>query len=211
LRGFGIAGLAGFAVFFFAPGWLQSTIRFVAAFDGGALCYLLSLWLTVITHDPVRTRNRSAIADPGRNVVFLVTFSAVIAGFSSAVIIIGRGPHMANGNQTSVVYTLGIAAVLLGWFLIHTLYTFRYAHLFYFDSDDDGVAQGGLTFPGTHEPSDYDFAYFSFVLGMTFQVSDVQITDPGVRRIALQHGLISFFYNLSIFGLVVNLISGLFH
>jgi uncharacterized membrane protein len=211
LRGFGIAGLIGLAIFFFAPNWLHSTTRFVAAFDGGALSFLLATWLTVMHRDPMRTKARAAIEDPGRNVVFLAIFAAVIAGFASAIVIIGRGPRMTSPRETAVVYTLGIAAVIIGWFLIHTLYTFRYAHLYYYDCDDDGVAQRGLLFPGKHDPSDYDFAYFSFVFGMTFQVSDVEITDPGVRRIAMQHGLISFFYNLSIFGLVVNLLSGLFH
>jgi uncharacterized membrane protein len=99
--------------------------------------------------------------------------------------------------------------VCLGWFLIHTLFVFRYAHLYYFDSDRDGTAQRGLTFPGTTDPDDYDFAYFSFVVGMTFQVSDVQITDPGVRTVVLVHAILSFAYNTAILALVVNLASGL--
>jgi uncharacterized membrane protein len=91
------------------------------------------------------------------------------------------------------------------------MFVFRYAHLFYFDSDDDGTAQRGLIFPGTKEPNDFDFAYFSFVIGMTFQVSDVQIKDSGVRRVALFHALISFAYNTTIVALVINIVSGLFH
>jgi len=211
VRGYAIAAALGCIIYFFSPAWLQSTTRFVAAYDGAVLMFLLLIWTTVLNHDPHRTEARAAIEDPGRNVVFIGTLTAALVGFSSAVAIIGRGPHTDNPHETAIIYTLGIGAVIIGWFLIHTLYTFRYAHLYYFDSDDDGAAQRGLTFPGMHDPSDYDFAYFSFVLGMTFQVSDVQITDPGVRRIALQHGLISFFYNLAIFGLVINLASGLFH
>jgi len=100
---------------------------------------------------------------------------------------------------------------VLGWFLIHTIFLFRYAHLYYFDSDDDGSAQRGLAFPGTQNPNDYDFAYFSFVIGMTFQVSDVQILDSGVRRLALIHAMISFGYNSTILALGINLISSLLH
>jgi uncharacterized membrane protein len=66
-----------------------------------------------------------------------------------------------------------------------------------------------LTFPGTTDPDDYDFAYFAFVVGMTFQVSDVQITDPGVRSVVLLHGILSFGYNTAILALVVNLASNL--
>jgi len=98
---------------------------------------------------------------------------------------------------------------VLGWLLIHTTFIFRYAHLFYYDSDQDGTAQRGLDFPGTKDPDDYDFAYFSFVIGMTFQVSDVQITDPGVRSLALVHALLSFGYNTAIIALGVNLASSL--
>jgi uncharacterized membrane protein len=105
--------------------------------------------------------------------------------------------------------TFGVLAVCLGWFLIHTMFVFRYAHLYYYDSDQDGTAQRGLTFPGTTEPDDYDFAYFSFVIGMTFQVSDVQITDPGVRTLVLFHALLSFGYNTAILALGVNLASSL--
>jgi uncharacterized membrane protein len=102
-----------------------------------------------------------------------------------------------------------VVAVMLGWFLIHSTFIFRYAHLYYYDSDNDGSAQGGLDFPGTTEPDDYDFAYYSFVIGMTFQVSDVSITDPGVRSLTLFHALISFGYNTAILALGVNLVSGL--
>jgi uncharacterized membrane protein len=104
---------------------------------------------------------------------------------------------------------VGIAAVILGWLIIHTTFIFRYAYLYYYDSDADGTAQRGLSFPGTNEPDDYDFAYFSFVIGMTFQVSDVQISDPGIRTIVLVHALLSFAYNTAILALVVNLASGL--
>ncbi len=137
----------------------------------------------------------------------MVLFSA-IAGLASAILILGKGPNVPAGDR-SLALTFGILAVVLGWFLIHTLFVFRYAHLYYFDSDEDGSAQRGLTFPGTTEPDDYDFAYFSFVIGMTFQVSDVQITDPGVRTVVLMHALLSFGYNTAILALGVNLASSL--
>ena len=126
----------------------------------------------------------------------------------SAIVILGKGPNVPAADR-DLALAAGISAVALGWFLIHTMFVFRYAHLYYYDSDEDGTAQRGLTFPGTQEPDDYDFAYFSFVIGMTFQVSDVQITDPGVRSVVLVHAIMSFAYNTAILALVVNLASGL--
>jgi uncharacterized membrane protein len=194
-----------------APGWLAGATRVVTAYDAALIFIILMSWLGGMRPDPADTECRAALEDPGRNALLLAVVGAVVAGLVAAIVIIGGGHHVTNRAEGSIVYGAGIAAIVLGWFLIHTMFTFRYAHLYYFDSDDDGSAQRGLTFPGTTNPNDYDFAYFSFVIGMTFQVSDVQITDPGVRRVVLLHGLISFAYNTTIFALVINLISGLIH
>jgi uncharacterized membrane protein len=107
---------------------------------------------------------------------------------------------------------LAAAAVLCSWTLIHTLFTLRYAHLFYTYPERPGESHEknilALEFPGTTMPDYLDFAFFSFVLGMTFQVSDVQITSPKLRRLALLHGFLSFVYNTIIIALSINIISG---
>ena len=209
--GFGSAFFVAILVLLFAPSWLVGTQRAVAAYDAGALLLIVILWVLGMHAHPKDTECRAAVEDPGRNAVLALVIVSVIGGLASAISIIGRGPHVANAGEKSIVYVLGLAAVFLGWFLIHTLFTFRYAHLYYYDDDGDNEADRGLTFPGTQMPNDYDFAYFSFVIGMTFQVSDVQITDSGVRRVVLMHGLISFAYNSTILALVINLVSGLIH
>ena len=130
------------------------------------------------------------------------------------------GWHIAYGVLLIIVGILAVAmpgvaalatALVFGWLLIHTLFVLRYAHLYYQHRDEDDKNGGGLAFPGTHDPKDLDFAYFSFVLGMTFQVSDVQVTSPHIRALALVHGLISFGYNTAILALVVNTVAGLLH
>jgi len=186
-------------------------LRAVAAYDAGALVLLAFYWLVAMRPDAEDTHCRAALEDPGRNIALSIVLVSVAAGLVSAVVILGHGIHLATGEQRSVSYALGILAVVAGWFLIHSTFTFRYAHMYYFDSDEDGTAERGLRFPGEANPNDYDFAYYSFVIGMTFQVSDVAITDPGVRRITLFHALISFGYNTMIIALVINLLSGLFH
>ncbi len=180
----------------------------MAAYDAAATVVLVYDWGFALRNNATHTARRAAQADPGRNVVLAVVVASILAGLVSAIVILGKGPNVPAGDR-AVALAFGLLAVALGWLLIHTSFIFRYAHLFYYDSDQDGSAQRGLTFPGTTDPDDYDFAYFSFVIGMTFQVSDVQITDPGVRSVALVHALLSFAYNTAILALVVNLASGL--
>jgi uncharacterized membrane protein len=99
---------------------------------------------------------------------------------------------------------LCLIAVGLAWTLTHTSYTLRYAHLFYRENDHEG----GLEFPGRDEPDDFDFAYFAFTIGMTFQVSDVGVTSPLIRRTVLAHALLSFAYNTVIIALAINILAG---
>jgi uncharacterized membrane protein len=208
LAGMSGALIAGLLVLFFAPAWLRGTVRPVAAYDVAAIIVLAFDWMFALRNNATHTERRAAEADPGRNIVLFVVLLSVAAGLASAIIILGKGPAVPASDR-GLALTFGLLAVALGWFLIHSTFIFRYAHLYYYDSDADGSAQRGLTFPGTTEPDDYDFAYFSFVIGMTFQVSDVQITDPGVRSLALFHALLSFGYNTAILALGVNLASSL--
>ena len=208
LIGFGFGGIAALAVGFFAPPWLHGATRGVAAYDAGGLVLLLANWTIALRDDAAHTIRRAAAADPGRNAVLIVVLISIVVGLFAAIQILGRGPTGPAADR-NIALGLGLSAVVLGWLLIHTTFIFRYAHLFYFDSDDDGRGQRGLIFPGTTEPDDYDFAYFSFVIGMTFQVSDVQIADPDIRRAVLLHALISFAYNTTIIALGVNLVSSL--
>jgi uncharacterized membrane protein len=206
--GIGGAGVAAVLVSLFAPSWLHGTVRAVASYDIGAAIILAYDWTIGLRNNAEHTIRRAAQEDPGRNLLAVIVLISAIAGLASAIVILGKGPNVPPPDR-AIALGAGLVAVALGWFLIHTLFIFRYAHLYYYDSDQDGTAQRGLTFPGTTEPDDYDFAYFSFVIGMTFQVSDVQITDPGVRSIVLMHAILSFAYNTAILALVVNLASGL--
>jgi uncharacterized membrane protein len=183
-------------------------VRAVASYDVAALIILTYNWTIGLRNDATHTIRRAAQEDPGRYFLLLIVLVSAIAGLASAIVILGKEPNVPAIDR-NMALTFGILAVVLGWFLIHTTFVFRYAHLYYYDSDQDGTAQRGLTFPGTKDPDDYDFAYFSFVIGMTFQVSDVQITDPGVRSLALFHALLSFGYNTAILALGVNLASSL--
>lgn len=101
-----------------------------------------------------------------------------------------------------------ISSMLLSWFLVHTTFAIRYAHIYYGDSEEDADTHaGGLEFPKEKKPDFIDFAYYSFTLGMTFQVSDVEIGSRKMRRLSLLHALFSFAYNAAIIAFTVNIIS----
>ena len=198
-------------VWFALPAWLTFTPRSVAAYDAAAVTFLALLWFVGVSKDVKVTAARAASRDPGRNVDLAVVLSCIAVGLLSAVIILGKGPHTNTQAERVIAYALGITAVVAGWFIIHTLFLFRYAHLYYYDDDEDQKSDRGIKFPETQEPTDTDFAYFSFVIGMTFQVSDVIVVDAGVRRVVLVHALLSFAYNTLIVALCINILSGLFH
>jgi uncharacterized membrane protein len=197
------------SVAIFAPAWLSGWARAVAAYDAAAVVYLAIIWTLAMRRDPGRTQRRAELQDPGRNLALGIVLLSVTAGILSAVNILGAGSGAPTVDEQHFAYTIAMIGVVAGWLLIHSMFALRYAHMFYFDSDADTEADRGLNFPGTENPSDYDFAYFSFVIGMTFQVSDVQVVDPGVRRVVLFHGLLSFAYNTVILAFGINVLAGL--
>ena len=178
------------------------------AFSGS---FLIFSWIVILSSHPKGLRNIVGNEDTNRTLIFLfVLFAAFISVFA-IIVLLQQAP---NGSKIGLTYhiLLAAAAVFCSWTLIHTLFTLRYAHLYYTYPNEDARTHGknnaGLEFPGTQVPDYLDFAYFSFVLGMTFQVSDVQITSPRIRRLALLHGFLSFVYNTIIIALSINIISG---
>lgn len=120
--------------------------------------------------------------------------------------------HKALQNIGGLHFLMAALAVIVSWLLIHTVFTLHYAHIFYRSEQELEIkgSGGGLIFPGERDPDYRDFAYFSFVIGMTCQVSDVNVTSHSMRLLALLHGLLSFAFNTMILALSINIISGLF-
>jgi len=167
-------------------------------------------WITFFGIGAADVHRQAQRQDESRYGTFLLSLCAVCVSMIGILLL------MHPNDETSHVKELHRAASLLGvglsWVLLHTLFTLRYAHLYYTDPEaaTTGSAQvGGLEFPGDKAPDYTDFAYFSFVLGMTFQVSDVSIQDRGIRRVVLLHSLISFAFNTIVVALSVSILSGL--
>jgi uncharacterized membrane protein len=175
--------------------------------DTFSLCMIILSWITFSITTSQQIREQSKVQDSSRTIIFFIILIATLASFL-AVLLLLITKHQARSTET-VHLIIAITGMVLSWFLIHTIFTLRYAHIFYGDDEDKpGTHAGGLQFPGDKEPDYFDFAYFAFVLGMTFQVSDVQITSKRLRRIAMFHGLLSFGYNTIMIALTINLIAG---
>jgi uncharacterized membrane protein len=177
---------------------------------GCASTIIILNWIIILTSHPREARKIAKLQDSSRTFLFAFIITASIVSLA-AIIFLLKSPKGISETGKNEHILLAIGAVAVSWWLVHTVFSLRYAHLFYdTDTDDGGTKKGGgLDFPDTKEPDFLDFIYFGFVVGMTFQVSDVQITDRNIRRLCLLHGLISFAFNTAIVALSINVISGL--
>jgi uncharacterized membrane protein len=200
LRALAITAVAIAVVFLLAPETVQGVVRLVIAWDAGAVTLLLVTWYVIGRATPEDTRKWAAIDDPGQVFALIIDLVGSAISFTAAILLLG-GQQLASAPEA---LWLVIVAVASAWALMHTGFTVRYAHLYY---RDDGHV-GGLEFPGQADPDYLDFAYYAFVIGMTFQTADVSITDRSIRRLTLVHGILSFAFNTLILALAVNLIFG---
>lgn len=178
----------------------RTTTRVLIGWDVGVTVYLVLAMHQMSAFDLKLVRRRAAIQDEGALLILVLTTAAAVASLVAIVAEIGavRGHH---DPHEALYVALAVATCLLSWTFIHLIFAFHYAHEFH----GEGDRGGGLVFPDDPEPDYWDFAYFSFVVGMTFQVSDVQVTSKLLRRIVVVHGLVSFVYNVAILALIVNL------
>ena len=200
----------------FWPAEHSLAVRVLAGWDAGSVVVLLVVWAIVLTADPRDTKRRAAAADPGRTAVWvLVVIASSVSLLAGAVVM--RHAAAIDPARRGLLIGLCMVAVMTAWTLTHSVFTLRYAHLFYRDGDgglddrgrhDAKAGEGGLEFLGTKPPSDFDFAYFAFTIGMCFQVSDVGVSTPQMRRAVLAHSLLSLVYNTVILALSLNLLAG---
>lgn len=182
-------------------------LNLMIAWDVGALIFLGLTWKVILRSDANLTKARATSEDPGRYGVFLIAIGSSLVSLFVAVFVLHGKKDMVNPNFIGLLDTLAVVAVVLAWVMTHTAYALRYARLYYRPWNE--ATREGLKFPGDEPPDDMDFAYFSFVLGMAFQVSDVSITCKHIRRTVLWHSLQSFLYNTVILALSLNLLFGL--
>jgi uncharacterized membrane protein len=174
----------------------------VAALAGGDVFYLVFLTLCAflaVGHKAADLKKRARSEDEGISVVVLVTLATMLFFCEAAFVAINN----KHGLALTPVLLAGLGASL-GWLVLHTMMAFHYADIYYFDDPDCLDNDVDLIFPGRRDPGPWDFLYFSFVVGMTAQVSDVQVTTSTMRKTVLWHGIVSFFFNTVFIAMAVN-------
>jgi uncharacterized membrane protein len=201
-----VIGLAAAsAVFFSLRGHVRASIDMIVAWDTFAFFVLVLAWVVILKTPQTKLRGHAKAQDVSQ----LLISVCVVVGASVALFAVGflLGPHKTGPQPHLTVHLmLTLGTVIFSWMLVHTVFGLRYAHVFYGDSDDPVEARhaGGLTFPDKRLPNYFDFAYYAFVIGMTCQVSDVQITSRKMRRLTLLHSVLSFGFNTVILALTVS-------
>jgi uncharacterized membrane protein len=186
------------ALVLFAP-WRPAT-RVVVGWDLGVALYLVLAFHMMARSDVSLMRRRAAEQDEGQFAILMLTVAAALASLAAIFAEVGGGRHPGEPRQLIQV-VLAILTLALSWAFVHTMFALHYAHEFYDETDG-----GGLAFPGDlPEPDYWDFVYFSLVIGMTSQVSDVVITSQLIRRTVAAHGLVAFVFNTALLALTINL------
>ncbi|MEG3089063.1 DUF1345 domain-containing protein [Sphingomonas sp. PB4P5] len=172
----------------------------MAAFDIAALLFLL------IVAPLLKSRAeamRQHAKDNDANRVLLLGLTATVM----AVILVSVVSEMMGGKSDALGIALIVGTLALAWLFSNTVYALHYAHLFYTD-DEKGKDTSGIDVPETNEPDYWDFVYFSFTLGMTFQTSDVEITSRHIRRTTIGHCLAAFVFNIGVLAFTINVLGG---
>ena len=170
--------------------------------DAAALIYVAWTWGTIWSLDAARTAQQAVGQDPGRAATDVLLLTASVVSLVAVGLVIVRAGN-SSGAAESMQAGLSLASVVLSWSVVHTVFALRYASLYYLGSD------GGVDFNQDDPPRFSDFAYLAFTIGMTFQVSDTELTTPEVRGTVLRHALLSYLFGAVILAATINLIAGL--
>lgn len=187
------------ALFFAIPA-LGLRTGVMIGFDAGASIFLLSV-LPLLRHRSDDMRRSASRNDANRLLLLFLTLAVSLVVFVAIASILMEG---ATPDMRSIALIVG--TIILCWVFSNTVYTLHYAHLYY--RAGDGGDAAGLEFPKEPEPDYWDFVYFAFCLGMTFQTSDVSITDRGIRKVVTLHCLAAFVFNLGIVAFTINVLGG---
>jgi len=177
-----------------------ATTKLLIGWDLGLMLYLTLAFHMMTRADLSHIRGRAAMQDEGALALLLLPVAAAVASLAAifAELVAAKG-----SDWRGLHISLAVVTIALSWTFIQIIFALHYAHDYY----GSGDRAKGLQFPGDDKPDYWDFAYFSFVVGMTFQVSDVAVTNRAIRRLVVAHGILSFAYNTAILALTVNLAS----
>ena len=185
--------------------WSMAT-KLLLGWDIGVVLYLALIYQLMISCGIDEIRRRAAEDDEGALILLILTGLSGLAIMGAIIAELGIA-KVSGQPRSGLGVTLAMATILVSWAFVHTIFALHYAHEYYGERGDHVI--GGLTFPGRQAPNYWDFLYFSLVIAMTSQVSDVVITSKVIRRIVTVHGALAFFFNVAVFALTVNIVSNL--
>jgi uncharacterized membrane protein len=191
-------GIAATATLAGLTAW-RPVLRGLVGWDIGVALYVMLAGEMIARADVHQIRRNAAAQDEGAITILVVTVAASVASLLAIVGLLGTSAAGAGHHRGELI--LALITIGLSWVLIHTMFALHYAHEFYDESN-----RRGMMFPGGETEPDYgDFLYFALVIGMTSQVSDVGITTQAIRRTVVAHGVVSFFFNVALLALTVNI------
>ncbi len=182
--------------------WAKPVVAALVGWDLLAAAYVVWTWLGARRLDPAATRRVAVSEDPGRAGFDTLLLAASVVSLAGVGIVIDAAGSRGAVEQDPAS-ALAVASVVLSWSLVHTVFAERYARLYYSEPI------GGVNFNETEPPNYVDFAYLAFTVGMTFQVSDTNLTRKTIRATALRHALLSYLFGAVIIAAIINLLAGL--
>jgi uncharacterized membrane protein len=172
--------------------------------DSAAVFFAARTWANVLPMSSTQSGVHAVKEDPSRALADSVVLVAAVANLASVGLILVKAAS-ATGGTKAYLLSIGVVSVVLAWGVVHTVFTLRYARIYY------SGTHGGVDFNQKADPDYSDFAYLAFTIGMTFQVSDTDLTSAPIRRTALRHALISYLFGAVIIGLIINVVASLLH
>ena len=201
--------LVALIVLVLLPSWFSLSTKILCIWDAGMISFLAATWVLMMQAKSKTMRRNAQSQDEGRLVILSIVTTAACASIFAIAFILKE----TKGKDISILIPhllLAVVTIIGSWLLVHTIFAMHYAHEYYQDHQTQSDCKaGGLDFPEDIEPDYWDFLYFSFVIGMTSQVSDIQITSRSMRRLSLLHSILSFFFNTAIVAMSINIIAGL--
>jgi len=185
--------------------WTMAT-KLLLGWDIGVILYLVLVYQLMVTCGIDEIRRRASEDDEGALALLILTGLSGLAIMGAIIAELGIA-KVSGQPRSGYGVAIAMITIVVSWAFVHTIFALHYAHEYYGEGRDHAIV--GLTFPGRQSPDYWEFVYFSVVIAMTSQVSDVVITSKIIRRIVIVHGVLAFFFNVAVFALTVNIVSNL--
>jgi uncharacterized membrane protein len=196
-----IVAAVGLVTWFVASLFTTPLLAALIGWDTGALVFVAWIWLATFRLDAAATCRAATTQDDSRVAADTVLVLASVVSLFGVALSLLQASESAGFRRAAII-GMAVGTVAVSWLAVQAVFVLRYAHLYYRES-------GGMAFHSTGDPSYADFAYVAFTVGMTFQVSDTDITSPHIRRTVLRHALLSYIFGIAVIALTINVVAGL--